>query len=128
MTKTSSLSIVAAALVAVAGFSVPAIAEDDSGTSFDDDLVAAALADRGVDVIALAETPTKIRATVQLPDGSIEFQYFDINSLQPVSGPGEGSGNTRVLSRLDVGVDRAAPVNEYWWQSAIGPDDNNGDD
>jgi hypothetical protein len=112
MTKTSSLSLVAAALVAVAGLSVPAMAEDDSGTSFDDDLIAAALAYRGVDVISLAEIPNKIRATVQLPDGSTEFQYFDIHSLQPVAGPGEGGSNTRVLSRLDVGADRVAPVND----------------
>jgi hypothetical protein len=112
MTKTSSLSLVAAALVAVAGLSVPALAEDDSGTSFDDDLVAAALADRGIDVVALAEYPGKIRATVQLPDGSTEFQYFDETSLQPVSGPGAGGGNTRVLSELDVGVDHVAPVTD----------------
>jgi hypothetical protein len=124
MTKTSSLTVLAAALVAAAGLSVPALAEDDSGTSFDDDLVAAALQERGIAVVALAEVPNKIRATVRLPDGSTEFRYFDINSLQPVNGPGEGGGNTRVLSRLDVGVDRTAPASEYWWQSTIGGDDN----
>jgi hypothetical protein len=127
MSKTSSLTLVAAALVAVAGLSVPALAEDDSGTSFDDDLVAAALQYRGIDVVALAEIPNKIRATVRLPDGSTEFRYFDINSLQPVGGPGEGSGNSRVLSRLDVGGERTPPTSEYWWQSTIGGDDN-GDD
>ena len=124
MTKTSSLTLAAAALVAVAGLSVPALAEDDSGTSFDDDLVAAALRDRGVAVIELAEIFNRIRATVRSPDGSTEFRYFDINSLQPVSGPGEGGGNTRVLSRLHVGVDRAGPADEYWWRSAIGGDNN----
>ncbi len=124
MIKTSSLTLVAAALVAVAGFSLPALAEDDSGTSFDDDSVAAALADRGVAVIALAEYPGKIRATVRLPDGSTAFRYFDVNSLQPVSGPGDGGNGARVLTRLDVGVDRAAPANEYWWQSTIGGENN----
>jgi hypothetical protein len=124
MTKTSSLTVLAAALVAAAGLSVPALAEDDSGTSFDDDLVAAALQERGIAVVALAEVPNRIRATVRLPEGSTEFRYFDINSLQPVRGPGEGGGNTRVLSRLDVGVDRTAPASEYWWQSTIGGDDN----
>ena len=124
MIKTSSLTLVAAALVAVAGFSLPALAEDDSGTSFDEDSVAAALADRGVDVIALAESPGKIRATVRLPDGSTAFRYFDINSLQPVSGPGDGGNAPRVLTRVDVGVDRAAPADEYWWQSAIGGENN----
>jgi hypothetical protein len=125
MIKTSSLTLVAAALVAVAGFSVPALAEDDSGTSFDEDSVAAALADRGVDVIALAEAPGKIRATVRLPDGSTAFRYFDINSLQPVSGPGDGGSSApRVLTRVDVGVDRTAPADEYWWQSTIGGENN----
>jgi hypothetical protein len=106
MTKTSSLTLAAAALVAVAGLSLPALAEDDSGTSFDDDLVAAALRDRGIDVIALAEYPEKIRATVVLPDGSTAFRYFSIHSLQPVSGPGDGGSSPRVLSRVDVGIDR----------------------
>jgi hypothetical protein len=128
MIKTSSLTLLAAALVAVAGLSVPALAEDDSGTSFDDDLVAAALADRGISVVELDEYPGKIRATVRLADGSTAYRYFEIGSLQPVSGPGDEGAGTRVLTRLDVGVDRAAPDNEYWWQSSIGPDDNNGDD
>jgi hypothetical protein len=124
MIKTSSLTLAAAALVAIAGLSVPALAEDDSGTSFDEDCVAAALAERGVDVIDLAEYPGKIRATVRLPDGSNAFRYFDINSLQPVSGPGDDGSTTRVLTRLDVGVDRAAPADEYWWQSTIGGENN----
>src|SRR5688572_6439409 len=102
MIKTSSLTLMAAALVAVAGLSVPALAEDDSGTSFDDDLVAAALADRGISVVELDEYPGKIRATVRLADGSTAYRYFEIGSLQPVSGPGDEGAGARVLTRLDV--------------------------
>jgi hypothetical protein len=118
MTKTSSLAIAAAALVAVAGLSVPVLAEDDAGTSFNDDLVASALADRGIEVAGLAEEFGKIRATVVLPDGSTEFQYFDADTLQPI---GNRSGNTRVLSDLDVGAQPArSSVQSLTW---VDPDD-----
>jgi hypothetical protein len=122
MTKTSTLTLVAAALVATIGLAAPALADDDAGTSFNDDLVASALAERGINVLQLDESLGKIRATVKLADGSTEFQYFDINSLQPIAGPGERSnGNTRVLSDLDVGVQPAAPVlNSLTW---VDPDD-----
>ena len=120
MTKTSSLTLIAAALVATIGLAAPALAEDDAGTSFNDDLVQAALAERGVDALQLAENFGKIRATVRLADGSIEFQYFDIDTLQPIEGPGAG-GNTRVLSDIDVGVTPAAPsLNSLTW---VDPDD-----
>jgi hypothetical protein len=110
MTKTSSLSLVAAAaLVATLGVAAPVLAEDDAGTSFNDDLVASALAERGINAVQLDENFGKIRATVQLADGSTEFQYFDIDTLQPIAASG-GNGNSRVLSDLDVGVERAAPV------------------
>ena len=67
----------------------------------------------------LDETFGKIRATVRLADGSTEFQYFDINSLQPIA-VGSG-GNIRVLSDLDVGVAPAAPsLNSLTW---VDPDD-----
>jgi hypothetical protein len=118
MTKTSSLTLVAAALVATIGFAAPALADDNSDTSFNDDLVAAALAERGIDVLQLDESLGKIRATVRTADGSTEFQYFDINSLQPIAASG---GNTRVLSDLDVGIERAAPsLNSLTW---VDPDD-----
>ena len=108
MNKTSSLSLsVAAALVAVAGLTAPVLAADSADTSFNDDLVRATLAERGIQVTDLAENFNKIRATVTLPDGSSEFQYFDINTLQPI-GDTVG-GNTRVLSERDLGVERAAP-------------------
>jgi hypothetical protein len=120
MTKTSSLALAAAALIAVAGFSVPAFADDDSGTSFNDDLVTSALAERGIQVAGLAETATgNIRATVVLPDGSTEFQYFDGDSLQPLN----SDGRSRVLSRLDVGVQPAQPgLNSLTWEDPPGND------
>lgn len=103
MIKTSSLALLAA--VAVGGFSLPGLAEDDSGTSFNDDLVTAALAERGYDVQQLNEVFGKIQARITLADGSSAIQYFDPVSLQPID---EASGgNTRVLSELDVGLDRA---------------------
>jgi hypothetical protein len=115
MTKTSSLTLAAAALVAVAGFSVPVFADDDAGTSFNDDLVASALAERGIQVAGLAETGFgTIRATVVLPDGTTEFQYFD-SSLQPLDSQ---KGNSRVLSKLDVGVEPVQPsLNSLTWEA-----------
>lgn len=119
MNKTSSLPLFGAAIVAtVVTLSAPAIAADSADTSFNDDLVRAALADRGIEATVLAENFNKIRATVTLPDGSTEFQYFDIDTLQPV---GAGGGNSRVLSRLDVGAEPKAPsLNSLTW---VDPDD-----
>jgi len=119
MNTTSSLTLTAAALVAVAGFSVPVFADDVADTSFNDDLVRATLAERGLEVSALAESFNTIRATVTLPDGSSTFQYFDINTLQPVDG--SSGGNTRVLSDLDVGPRTVEPsLNSLTW---VDPDD-----
>lgn len=119
MTKTSSLTLVAAAFVAVTTLAAPAFAVDHGDTSFNDDLVRATLNERGVDVIDLAEDSNRVRATVRLPDGSVEFRYFDINTLQPL---GQSGDNTRVLSRLDVGAERLAPegMHSLTW---VDPDD-----
>lgn len=119
MNRTSSLSLVAAALAVMAASSAPAVAEDDSGTSFNDDLVRASLIERGYDVSALAQEFNKIRATVTRPDGSSDFVYFDINSLQPLDG--DRGDRTRVLSDLDVGGEPAAPsLRSLTW---VDPDD-----
>jgi len=117
MIKTSSLTLIAAVAVAVGGLSLPALAEDDSGTSFDDDLVAAALAERGYDVSQLNEVFGKIQATIRLADGSSAIQLFDPVSLQPIDG--NAGGNTRVLTDLDVGLDRE-PVATF--QSLVAPE------
>jgi hypothetical protein len=122
MTKTSSLTLVAVAFASALTLAVPAIADDDAGTSFNDDLVKQSLAERGFDVIDLAEAPGKIRATVRLADGSTTFQYFDINSLQPLDAAGS-SGNSRVLTELDVG-NRASVngLNSLTWEDPPGND------
>ena len=117
MTKTSSLALVAMALTAMVGFSLPATADDDAGTSFNDDLVAAGLADRGIKVADLAETAFgTVRASVVQPDGSIRFEYFDPDTLQPVTMSGD-STKARVLSQLDTGSHAStAKVHSLTWE------------
>lgn len=95
-----------AALVAVAGLSAPVLAASLSSdtNSFDDnfneELVLQQLKSQGIQATDLSDWNGVIRATVTLSDGSSTFQYFDIDTLQPVSATG---GNTRVLSEQDVG-------------------------
>jgi hypothetical protein len=113
----SSLTILAA-LVAVAGLSSPALAaesltsggsNDPTTANFNKDVVLQTLKQRGINAVDLAEWNGKIRATVTEADGSSSFQYFDLDTLRPVAAYGNGGGNTRVLSRLDVGTERPAP-------------------
>ena len=109
MTKISSLTLVAAAFTAALSIAAPAFADDIASTPFDDDAVYSMLASRGVDATDLALFGNKIRATVQLADGSSEFQYFDQATLQRVD-IGAPNRNSRVLSELDVGNDAGVPA------------------
>lgn len=93
------------ALVLVAGLAAPAMAApyvpgDADANGFNASLVLNQLQDMGVKAIDVADGWNgKVRATVVLDDGSQVFQYFTEDSLQPI---GQTSGNTRVLSKLDV--------------------------
>jgi hypothetical protein len=95
------------ALVLATGIAVPAFASDSltassSSSDFDAAYTVQALKDAGFNVIDVAQdTNQRLRADVRLQDGSIVVQYFDENSLAPI---GKAAGNTRVLSKLDVGV------------------------
>lgn len=121
MKKTSSLALVAAALVAVAGFSAPVLAESGDDTDFNRDVVLSQLQGRGVDASQVEQWGNKIKATVRLADGSTTFQYFDIDTLQPVGGG--NAGNSRVLSELDVGAQPAKPsIHSLTWVDPPGGD------
>jgi hypothetical protein len=85
MTKTSSLALVAAALVAAVGFSLPVMAdENDPMTPDNEASVLSTLQSQGIVASDLQEWNGKIRATVTLADGSTTFQYFDADTLQPL--------------------------------------------
>jgi hypothetical protein len=113
----SSLTILTA-LVAIAGLSSPVLAaeslsgdgsSDPMTANFNSDIVVETLKRRGIDASNLTEWNGTIRATVTAADGTSSFQYFDIVTLRPVGAYGNGGGNTRVLSRTDVGIERPAP-------------------
>jgi hypothetical protein len=95
------------ALVLATGFAVPAFASDSLTSSsslddFDAAYTVQALQDKGFNVVDVAQDwNDRLRADVRLDNGQIAVQYFDANSLSPI---GTASGNTRVLSKIDVGV------------------------
>jgi hypothetical protein len=100
MTKFASVGL--AAVLLAGSFAVPAFAAPEG---FDADYYGYLLQGRGVNVAdhnGQAEVygagKDTIRAVVELADGSTEFQYFNIDTLQPVA----GAGSTRVLSELSV--------------------------
>ncbi len=102
--KTSALGL--AALLVAGGLSVPAFAE----SSFDDTYYLTQLQQRGVNATAVYQGANEtLRADVQLADGSTQFQYFYQDTLAPVKAP---QGNTRVLSKLDTGVNVAPAVTD----------------
>lgn len=99
-----------ATFVAVAGFAAPGLAGPLSLTSdgaandhFNTEIVLRHLQDQGLEVSELSDWNGVIRATVRLDNGQTTFQYFDINTLQPVSAIGSTLPTTRVLSERDVG-------------------------
>jgi hypothetical protein len=121
MNKTS-LSLVAA-LVAVAGLATPVLAQSISGSSSDDfneDSVLQQLRDRGVPATDVQEWGNKVQATVTLADGSSSFAYFDADTLRPLDDV--AGGNTRVLSRLDVGANPIV-VQDNTSLTSVDPDD-----
>jgi hypothetical protein len=110
MIKTS-LSVVAA-LVTVAGLSAaPALAESINGSStadsFNERQVLQTLRSRGVEATEAEAWGAQVKATIVAADGSTSFVYLDPDTLRPT---GTTSGNTRVLTDIDVGVRGAAPA------------------
>ena len=103
--KTSALGL--AAVLLVGGLSVPAFAASED-SSFDSDYLVTQLQQRGINAVDVYENSDNvIRAEVKLADGSTTFQYFYQDTLAPVKASVQG--NTRVLSKLDTGVN-AAPA------------------
>ena len=101
------LASTAIALVAVAGLSAPILAaDDDSIDGFDEFVAVNQLAARGIDAVEVVKWGGRIRAEVQLADGSTVFQIFDPDTYALIG----DSGNTRVLTEVDNGV--AAPAGQ----------------
>lgn len=121
MTKTSSLTLVAAALVAVAGFALPVMAdEDDPMTPFNESSVLSTLRAQGVNASDLQQWNGKIRATVTLADGSTSFQYFDADTLQPV---GDNLTTGSIGVRAERNVQRDAAPQDLNSLTAVNQDD-----
>lgn len=103
-----------AAFVSVAALAaVPVMAQslnDSSSDAFNASQVQQQLRSKGFDVTQVNEWGTKVQATIVLADGSSTFAYFDRDTLRPVDN--QAGGNTRVLSRLDVGVQPRAMADE----------------
>ncbi len=117
MKKTSSLPLVAAALVAVVGFSVPVIADEgDSMVPDNASSVISTLRSQGIAASDPQLWNGKIRVTVTQADGSSSFQYFDADSLRPVgdnltTGSIGGTGSVqREAQKLDLRSLSAPPV------------------
>jgi len=91
-------SLAVAALLLAGAVAAPALAD----SSFDNDWYVTQLKHKGVDVVAVYEgAPGQVRAVVQTADGGTTFQYFDENTLAPVSA--NTGTNTRVMTKLDTG-------------------------
>lgn len=94
-------SLAVAALVTVAGLgAMPALA--DSLSDFDEYHLLNRLEDRGIEATEVALWGTKLRVTVVAVDGSPTFIFLDPDTLRPA----DGTTGTRVLSSVDVGVER----------------------
>ena len=110
MTKTSPSAL--ALIVAVAGFTVPALAasslvdQPSDNAHFNETIVLQQLKAKGIEASDLADHNGRIRATVRHEDGTFGFAYFEPGTLKQVA-PGGTGGNTRVLSERDLGPDAA---------------------
>ena len=115
--KISSLAL--AAVVVAGGLSVaPAFAANDD-PNFDGNWYVTQLQKQGINAVDANEGWNgNFRATVVLADGSQVFQYFDEDTLKPVN---QSGGNTRVLSKLDVGA-KARPAAPAVTESLVGED------
>ena len=88
MIKNTLLALVA---VASLGAAIPAFADSDvAGTSYDvlDDnsgQIVAILQAQGINASAVEDWGSQVRAYVTLEDGAQVMQYFDADTLQPVT-------------------------------------------
>ncbi|MGV3491521.1 MAG: hypothetical protein ACO1OG_09385 [Devosia sp.] len=92
MKKIVSLGL--AAVLATGAFAVPAFASD-----FNESSVKSRLEAQGLNVVdVFGAGKNKVRAVVELADGSEVFQYFYLDGLRPVT----NVGGTRVLSEMST--------------------------
>jgi len=104
------LPSLAIALALTAGVAAPVLAAPSSLTggdsSFNGDLVLQGLRDKGVNAVEVTQDwDGRVKAIVQLDNGSVATEYYDEDTLQRV---GQGGQASRVLTKLDV--QRGAPV------------------
>jgi hypothetical protein len=97
--KTSAIALAA---VIVAGLVAPSFAASNNYTTdsdFDADYILTQLQQKGVDATAVFPNGSdRVRAVVQLADGSETFQYYDEETLTPV----HTSGSNAVLTSIDA--------------------------
>ena len=97
--KTSAITLAA---VIVAGLVAPSFAASNNyatDSSFDADYILTQLQQNGVDATAVFPNGSeRVRALVQLADGTEVFQYFDEETLRPVT----TGVSTTVLTSLDT--------------------------
>ena len=97
--KTSAIALAA---VLVAGLVAPSFAASNNyatDSSFDADYILTQLQQNGVDATAVFPNGSeRVRALVQLADGTEVFQYFDEETLRPVT----TGVSTTVLTSLDT--------------------------
>ena len=95
-------SVIALAAVVVAGLVAPSFAASNNystDSNFDADYILTQLQQKGVDATAVFPNGSdRVRAVVQLSDGSEVFQYFDEVTLRPVT----TGVSTKVLTSLDT--------------------------
>ncbi len=98
--KTSAIALAA---VIVAGLVAPSFAASNNYTTdsdFDADYILTQLQQKGIDATAVFPNGSdRVRAVVQLSDGSETFQYYDEETLAPV----HTSGSNAVLTSIDAG-------------------------
>ncbi|HQZ12926.1 MAG TPA: hypothetical protein PK286_08555 [Devosia sp.] len=82
--KKTSLTLVAAALVAAVGFAAPIMADDDPMVPYNGANLISKLQAQGVNASDPQVWNGRIRVTVAQSDGSNSFQFFDADTFSPV--------------------------------------------
>ena len=80
-------SIIAISTIAMLGSAVPAMAGafGDAGHADAADSFLISLQQRGVDAVGVSEWGDYLKATVTLPEGGTQFQYFDPDTFERVT-------------------------------------------
>ena len=96
--KTSAIALAAVLVAGLAATSFAASTGYTTDSDFDADYILTQLQQKGVDATAVFPNGSdRVRAVVNLADGSQVFQYFDEETLRPVA-----TGVSTVLTSLDT--------------------------